>query len=253
MHSHLDDTPRRPCLSASNPSLSTVSCLVSVGFALPCDLVRIAHFSLCLMYGYNTYTIGVLPIYNYGSFGPFILDITSNVVFFLTMLMYVNLTLHSINVVPFIGVMNEKVDISRRWLIVLAASTVVCLSLIAVYELRLLSLQWFVFISSVLFSIMEAFIIVYWVRFYRILCVIIQKTTIPVELKRRQVSRLFLRLCVFVGSQGIRIVLQLLCSFYTVFTLESLISVAAYLVITEVVPGVVALVEQYKTIATSER
>lgn len=95
MHSHLDDTPRRPCLSASNPSLSTVSCLVSVGFALPCDLARIAHFSLCLMYGYNTYTIGVLPIYNYGSFGPFILDITSNVVFFLTMLMYVNLTYDS--------------------------------------------------------------------------------------------------------------------------------------------------------------
>lgn len=30
------------------------------------------------------------------------------------------------------------------------------------------------FISSALFSIMEAFIIVYWVRFYRILCVIIQ-------------------------------------------------------------------------------
>ena len=46
-----------------------------------------------------------------------------------------------------------------------------------------------------------------------------RKTTIPVELKRRQVSRLFLRLCVFVGSQGIRIVLQLLCYFYTVFTL----------------------------------
>lgn len=37
--------------------------------------------------------------------------------------------------------MNEKVDISRRWLIVLAASTVVCLFLIAVYELRLLSLR----------------------------------------------------------------------------------------------------------------
>jgi len=36
------------------------------------------------------------------------------------------------------------------------------------------TVEWFVFISSVLFSIMEAFIIVYWVRFYRILCVIIQ-------------------------------------------------------------------------------
>lgn len=92
LHSHLDSILRRPCLSASSPSLFTVSCLVFVGLSPSFDVVRIAHFALCLVYGYNTYTIGVLPIYNYGSFGPFILDITSNVVFFLTMLVYINLT-----------------------------------------------------------------------------------------------------------------------------------------------------------------
>ena len=40
------------------------------------------------------------------------------------------------------------------------------------------------FISAVLFSVMETFIIVYWVRFYRILCVIIQY--VPLRLSHKE-------------------------------------------------------------------